>query len=146
MLHKILITKRSNNWILPSIQLHVLFQQVKSQWWSPPESLHNKSPKTETALLVFEEETDWSISATLLHEDPRPARRSLAAGPSPPVSFQDHLLHRCGWGWGWVNSSFAWALRAVSGVWSPSRHMAGWCQWMEFFDLNQEDRREENEP
>lgn len=110
-----------------------LFNKVKSQWWSPfvPQSLYitqvrRLKPRKQTGqfLRLF---FAWSRPQA---SEAKPGSRA----PSPPVSFQDHLLHHWGWGWGSVSSSFAWALKAVSGVWSPSRHMAGWCQWMEFFD------------
>lgn len=69
-----------------------LFNRSK-QWWSPfcpPESFHNKSPKTETALLVFEEETDWSISATLFCTKKTPDQRGEAwqQGPALPLAFR----------------------------------------------------------
>lgn len=56
----------------------------------PPESLHNKSPKTETALLVFEEETDWSIFATLFCTKKTPDQLGEAwqQGPALLLAFR----------------------------------------------------------
>lgn len=90
MLHKILITKRLNNLILPSIQLHVPFQQGQSQWWSP--SVHQSLHITQVHRLVNFCDSFFAWR--------RPQTGSVKPGsgaPSPPVSGQDHLLHHGVW-------------------------------------------------
>lgn len=101
MLHKILITKLLKNVILPSIQLHVPFSKVKSQWWSPYvyqnfyiTQIHR--PKYYCCSLR-RGNRPVNFCDSFLHEDPRLDRRSLVGGPSTPVSFQDHLLHHRVW-------------------------------------------------
>lgn len=152
MLHKLLITKLLNNLVLPSIRSYTPSQQGQKPMMKSlctPEILYRREVhrlKYYCCSLQRGNRTGqflWILVARRRYKtgEATPGDRA----PALPLTFRTTYFTVEPGGRGSVSSSSVLAPKAVFGVWSPFHRKAGWRQWMEFFDLNQEDRREGNE-